>query len=146
VIHNFKHKCCASLIKKLLDSISTGSQRSLKKADLFRLYLVNWLLEVAQKARFGSNITNAIGYSTIWGNSFPSNPYVSQKTKRGPAWANPLFRDSAEYSFGMFNEMKHRMQRLIKLVENCVPEAEITDDFQRSKEEIELLSHLHEWL
>lgn len=92
-------------------------------------------------------IANATGCSTIWGGSFPSNPYtVSQKTKRGPAWANSLFEDNAEYGFGMFSAMKHRRQRLIKLVENYVHEAEITNDLQRSKEEIELLSLLHEWL
>jgi pyruvate-ferredoxin/flavodoxin oxidoreductase len=43
-------------------------------------------------------IANATGCSTIWGGSFPSNPYtVSKKTKRGPAWANSLFEDNAEY-------------------------------------------------
>ena len=44
-------------------------------------------------------IANATGCSTIWGGSFPSNPYtVSKKTKRGPAWANSLFEDNAEVS------------------------------------------------
>lgn len=47
-------------------------------------------------------IANATGCSTIWGGSFPSNPYtVSKRTKRGPAWANSLFEDNAEYGFGM---------------------------------------------
>jgi len=41
-------------------------------------------------------IANATGCSTIWGGSFPSNPYtVSNKTGRGPAWANSLFEDNA---------------------------------------------------
>lgn len=41
-------------------------------------------------------IANATGCSTIWGGSFPSNPYtVSKKTGRGPAWANSLFEDNA---------------------------------------------------
>ena len=92
-------------------------------------------------------IANATGCSTIWGGSFPSNPYtVSKKTKRGPAWANSLFEDNAEYGFGMFSAMKHRRQRLIKLVEDYVHEAEITSDLQRSNEENQLLSLLHEWL
>ena len=41
-------------------------------------------------------IANATGCSTIWGGSFPSNPYtVSKTTGRGPAWANSLFEDNA---------------------------------------------------
>ena len=45
-------------------------------------------------------IANATGCSTIWGGSFPSNPYtVSAKTGRGPAWANSLFEDNAGVFF-----------------------------------------------
>ena len=41
-------------------------------------------------------VANATGCSTIWGGSFPSNPYTSsKKTGRGPAWANSLFEDNA---------------------------------------------------
>ena len=46
-------------------------------------------------------IANATGCSTIWGGSFPSNPYTTSKTTgRGPAWANSLFEDNA----GTFDE------------------------------------------
>lgn len=52
-------------------------------------------------------IANATGCSTIWGGSFPSNPYtVSQKTGRGPAWANSLFEDNA----GEYYMLKHGYQ------------------------------------
>ena len=40
-------------------------------------------------------IANATGCSTIWGGSFPSNPYTISKKGRGPAWANSLFEDNA---------------------------------------------------
>lgn len=91
-------------------------------------------------------IANATGCSTIWGGSFPSNPYtVNPRTKRGPAWANSLFEDNAEYGFGMFSAMKHRRQRLIRLVEDYVHEAEVLHD-QKSNEDTELLSLFHEWL
>jgi pyruvate-ferredoxin/flavodoxin oxidoreductase len=41
-------------------------------------------------------IANATGCSSIWGGSFPSNPYTtSATTGRGPAWANSLFEDNA---------------------------------------------------
>mmetsp|Transcript_35708 Transcript_35708/g.66129 ORF Transcript_35708/g.66129 Transcript_35708/m.66129 type:complete len:1110 (+) Transcript_35708:49-3378(+) len=92
-------------------------------------------------------IANATGCSTIWGGSFPSNPYtVSQKTKRGPAWANSLFEDNAEYGFGMFSAMRHRRERLIKLVEEYVHEHELHGNTENAKEESVLVSLFHEWL
>ncbi len=47
-------------------------------------------------------IANATGCSSIWGGSAPSTPYTVNKEGKGPAWANSLFEDNAEYSYGMF--------------------------------------------
>jgi pyruvate-ferredoxin/flavodoxin oxidoreductase len=47
-------------------------------------------------------ISNATGCSSIYGGSTPATPYtVNQKSGQGPAWANSLFEDNAEYGFGM---------------------------------------------
>lgn len=46
-------------------------------------------------------IANATGCSSIWGGSAPSTPYCKDKNGRGPAWANSLFEDNAEYGYGM---------------------------------------------
>lgn len=46
-------------------------------------------------------IANATGCSSIYGGTFPSTPYTKDKNGRGPAWANSLFEDNAEYGFGM---------------------------------------------
>ncbi|MDR0932554.1 MAG: pyruvate:ferredoxin (flavodoxin) oxidoreductase, partial [Victivallales bacterium] len=46
-------------------------------------------------------VANATGCSSIYGGSFPSLPYCTDKQGRGPAWANSLFEDNAEYGFGM---------------------------------------------
>ncbi|PWM74626.1 MAG: pyruvate:ferredoxin (flavodoxin) oxidoreductase, partial [Lentisphaerae bacterium] len=46
-------------------------------------------------------VANATGCSSIYGGSFPSLPYCKDKQGRGPAWANSLFEDNAEYGFGM---------------------------------------------
>jgi pyruvate-ferredoxin/flavodoxin oxidoreductase len=46
-------------------------------------------------------IANATGCSSIWGGTFPSIPYCKNKDGHGPAWANSLFEDNAEYGFGM---------------------------------------------
>jgi len=47
-------------------------------------------------------IANATGCSSIWGGSSPASPYTVNKCGKGPAWANSLFEDNAEYGFGMF--------------------------------------------
>ena len=46
-------------------------------------------------------VANATGCSSIWGGSAPSVPYAKNKQGRGPAWANSLFEDNAEYGYGM---------------------------------------------
>jgi pyruvate-ferredoxin/flavodoxin oxidoreductase len=46
-------------------------------------------------------IANATGCSSIYGASFPATPYTTLDNGRGPAWANSLFEDNAEFGFGM---------------------------------------------
>ncbi|MEA3422192.1 MAG: pyruvate:ferredoxin (flavodoxin) oxidoreductase [Bacillota bacterium] len=46
-------------------------------------------------------IANATGCSSIWGGSAPTTPYTTNKEGKGPAWANSLFEDNAEYGYGM---------------------------------------------
>ena len=64
-------------------------------------------------------IANATGCSSIWGCSAPSTPYTVNKEGKGPAWANSLFEDNAEFGLGMTisvsarrNEMKSAVERL----------------------------------
>ncbi|HEX5169361.1 MAG TPA: pyruvate:ferredoxin (flavodoxin) oxidoreductase [Cyclobacteriaceae bacterium] len=66
-------------------------------------------------------IANATGCSSIYGGTFPSTPYTKDKNGRGPAWANSLFEDNAEYGFGMRlavdairKQLKTNVQTLIK--------------------------------
>lgn len=46
-------------------------------------------------------VANATGCSSIYGASFPSSPYCSNAQGHGPAWANSLFEDNAEFGLGM---------------------------------------------
>jgi pyruvate-ferredoxin/flavodoxin oxidoreductase len=46
-------------------------------------------------------VANATGCSSIYGGSAPSTPYTSNKNGHGPAWANSLFEDNAEYGLGL---------------------------------------------
>jgi len=61
-------------------------------------------------------IANATGCSSIWGGSAPSTPYTTNKYGKGPAWANSLFEDNAEYGFGMAMAIKHRRAKLAEII------------------------------
>ena len=47
-------------------------------------------------------VANATGCSSIWGGSAPAMPYTKNHKGHGPAWANSLFEDNAEFGLGMF--------------------------------------------
>ena len=47
-------------------------------------------------------IANATGCTSIWGASAPSMPYTKNEKGFGPAFANSLFEDNAEFGFGMY--------------------------------------------
>ena len=65
-------------------------------------------------------IANATGCSSIWGCSAPSTPYTVSKNGRGPAWANSLFEDNAEFGLGMAMSMQARRGELKSAVERLV--------------------------
>ena len=46
-------------------------------------------------------IANATGCSSIYGGSAPTCPYAKNTAGKGPAWANSLFEDNAEFGLGM---------------------------------------------
>jgi pyruvate-ferredoxin/flavodoxin oxidoreductase len=46
-------------------------------------------------------IANATGCSSIYGGNLPTTPWTVNKEGRGPAWANSLFEDNAEFGLGM---------------------------------------------
>ena len=61
-------------------------------------------------------IANATGCSSIWGGSAPSVPFTINHEGHGPAWANSLFEDNAEYGFGMVLATIQRREKLIDLM------------------------------
>ena len=62
-------------------------------------------------------ISNATGCSSIWGGSYPSTPYTVNKEGHGPAWANSLFEDNAEYGYGMYLAQQALRERVKEKVE-----------------------------
>ena len=57
-------------------------------------------------------VANATGCSSIYGGSSPTCPYTTNKQGHGPAWANSLFEDNAEFGFGMNLAYKARREAL----------------------------------
>jgi pyruvate-ferredoxin/flavodoxin oxidoreductase len=65
-------------------------------------------------------IANATGCSSIWGGSAPSTPYCTNKEGKGPAWANSLFEDNAEYGYGMAVAIRQIRSRLADLMNELI--------------------------
>ncbi len=83
-------------------------------------------------------IANATGCSSIWGASAPSMPYcASKKNGYGPAWANSLFEDNAEYGFGMETAVKKTRNRIEWRMKEALNEDVSNEIKQAFKEWIE---------
>ncbi|MDW7675630.1 MAG: pyruvate:ferredoxin (flavodoxin) oxidoreductase, partial [Bacillota bacterium] len=79
------------------------------------------------------SIANATGCSSIWGGSAPSTPYCLNKEGKGPAWANSLFEDNAEYGYGMAIAVKKIREKIALLAEEALVQdisAELKDALQ----------------
>ncbi|MFO8083827.1 MAG: pyruvate:ferredoxin (flavodoxin) oxidoreductase [Desulfobacterales bacterium] len=71
-------------------------------------------------------IGNATGCSSIWGGSAPSIPYCTNKDGHGPTWANSLFEDSAEFTYGIYlghlQQRNHLADLMEQAMESAVPD------------------------
>ena len=68
-------------------------------------------------------IANATGCSSIYGGNLPTTPYKTNEIGRGPAWANSLFEDNAEFGLGMKLALSKKQEisvSLLKSIENEV--------------------------
>ena len=65
-------------------------------------------------------IANATGCSSIWGASAPAMPYCQDENGKGPAWANSLFEDNAEYGYGMLLAVKHIREKLEQRMQEAI--------------------------
>ncbi|NVM57815.1 MAG: pyruvate:ferredoxin (flavodoxin) oxidoreductase [Desulfobacterales bacterium] len=86
-------------------------------------------------------IANATGCSSIYGGSAPSCPYTVNEDGHGPAWANSLFEDNAEYGFGMELGVTQRREKLADLIR----EAANTEASKELKEAFKMwLENMHD--
>ena len=79
-------------------------------------------------------IANATGCSSIWGGSAPSTPYCTNSEGNGPAWANSLFEDNAEYGYGMAVAVGQIRDRLEMLMKELVT-LNVSDDIKEAANE-----------
>ena len=67
-------------------------------------------------------IANATGCSSIWASSGAATAYSKNQNGYGPAWANSLFEDNAEYGFGMLLGVKTIRERIAKNIKKALDE------------------------
>ena len=79
-------------------------------------------------------IANATGCSSIWGASAPCTPYCTNDQGRGPAWANSLFENNAEFGLGMLKAHQQCREKLATLMAEAL-EADVPAE---AKEAIQL--------
>lgn len=64
------------------------------------------------------SIANATGCSSIYGGNLPTTPYKKNADGRGPAWANSLFEDNAEYGMGMRLALTKKQEIVVDLLKS----------------------------
>ncbi len=75
-------------------------------------------------------IANATGCSSIYGGNLPTTPYCVNEHGRGPAWANSLFEDNAEFGFGFRISLDKKEEMAKDLLQKLAPK--LGDDFVKS--------------
>ncbi|MEZ5227881.1 MAG: thiamine pyrophosphate-dependent enzyme [Acidimicrobiales bacterium] len=66
-------------------------------------------------------VANATGCSSIYGGNLPTTPYTVDANGRGPAWANSLFEDNAEFGLGIRLALDHTEADARRLVVELAP-------------------------
>jgi pyruvate-ferredoxin/flavodoxin oxidoreductase len=67
-------------------------------------------------------IANATGCSSIYGGNLPTTPYSKNAEGRGPAWANSLFEDNAEFGLGFRVSIDKQQQFAGELLHRLSPQ------------------------
>ena len=75
-------------------------------------------------------VANATGCSSIYGGSFPASPYTTNAKGQGPAWANSLFEDNAEFGFGMLAGDSALRDQIATLMEEALANGKCSEEVQ----------------
>ncbi|MCF6296247.1 MAG: pyruvate:ferredoxin (flavodoxin) oxidoreductase [Flavobacteriaceae bacterium] len=84
-------------------------------------------------------IANATGCSSIYGGNLPTTPYKTNEFGRGPAWANSLFEDNAEFGLGMKLALSKKQEIAVDLLKSLelLVGSEIVEAILNNSEETE---------
>jgi pyruvate-ferredoxin/flavodoxin oxidoreductase len=66
-------------------------------------------------------VANATGCSSIYGANLPTTPWARNAEGRGPAWANSLFEDNAEFGLGMLLGLEGHVREARRLLREAAP-------------------------
>lgn len=66
-------------------------------------------------------IANATGCTSIYGGNLPTTPYTTNKDGRGPAWANSLFEDNAEFGLGFRLAVDKKNEQALEIILKLKP-------------------------
>jgi len=80
-------------------------------------------------------ISNATGCSSIYGGSAPATPYTVNNKGEGPAWANSLFEDNAEYGFGMATGSAQLRKRAARFMNEALAGGKLKPETKTAFEE-----------
>lgn len=75
-------------------------------------------------------IANATGCSSIYGGNLPTTPWAKNAAGRGPAWANSLFEDNAEFGLGMrltLDKQREYAEELLQRMEKEIGKKLVAD-------------------
>ena len=82
-------------------------------------------------------VANATGCSSIYGGNLPTTPWAKNKEGRGPAWANSLFEDNAEFGLGMRLAITKHAKQALSLLEAVNVPAELKETLTTQKQDDE---------
>jgi pyruvate-ferredoxin/flavodoxin oxidoreductase len=68
-------------------------------------------------------VANATGCSSIYGGNLPTTPWSTNADGRGPAWANSLFEDNAEFGLGFRISLDKQREFAIEILARLAPAA-----------------------
>ncbi len=61
-------------------------------------------------------VANATGCSSIYGGNLPTTPWTKDRDGRGPAWANSLFEDAAEFGLGFRLALDQQREAALRML------------------------------
>jgi pyruvate-ferredoxin/flavodoxin oxidoreductase len=79
--------------------------------------------------------SNATGCTSIYSGSAPSMPYTLNKEGHGPAWANSLFEDNAEYGLGLTIGAGKLRDRLSLIMKDAIAKNSVKSETKAAFEE-----------